>query len=117
MVLVKIYHNPKCSKSCEALDYLITNGYQPEIINYLETPPSLDEVRQLVRQLGIAPSSLIRAPDFTRLGLTPTSDGEQLMGLIVEYPVLLQRPIVIVGDKARIAKPVDVLRDLLPGLK
>ena len=111
---ITIYHNPKCSKSCEALDYLEQHGYQPRVINYLETPPTADDVRRLVKQLGIAPSSLIRAPDFNRLGLAPTNDPEQLIRLIAEHPILLQRPIVVVGERARIARPVEVLHDFLP---
>jgi len=117
MSSITIYHNPKCSKSCEALAYLEAEGYQPRVINYLETPLTVEEIRRLVKQLGIAPSSLIRAPDFTRLGLTPTSDPEELIRLIVEHPILLQRPIVVVGDRARIARPVEVLQGFLPAPK
>jgi arsenate reductase len=113
---VTIYHNPKCAKSCEALDYLQARGYRPRVIDYLETPPTVDELRQLIKQLGIAASSLIRAPDFSRLGLVPTSDSEELIRLIAEHPILLQRPIVVVGDRARIARHVDVLQDFLPAI-
>ena len=114
MSSITIYHNPKCSKSCEALVYIEAAGFQPRVINYLETPLSAEEIRRLVKQLGIAPSSLIRAPDFARLGLAPTSDPEKLIGLIVEHPILLQRPIVVVGDRARIARPAEVLQGFLP---
>ena len=114
MCTITLYHNPKCSKSCEALAYLQSHGYRPRVVNYLETPPTVEEIRLLVKQLGIAPSSLIRAPDFTRLGLAPTSDPEALMALIAKHPILLQRPIVVVGDRARIARPLDVLPGFLP---
>jgi arsenate reductase (glutaredoxin) len=111
---VTIYHNPACQKSQEALEYLESRGYLPRVIHYLETPLAESEVRLLVRQLGISPSSLIRAPDFQRLGLVPTSNPDQLIALIVKHPILLQRPIVVVGDCARIAKPPEVLAGMLP---
>jgi arsenate reductase (glutaredoxin) len=114
MSSITIYHNPKCSKSCEALAYLEAQGHQPRVINYLEFPLTAEEIHKLVQQLGIAPSSLIRAPDFNRLGLSSTSDPNQLITLIAEHPILLQRPIVVVGDRARIARPVDVLQGFLP---
>ena len=114
MDTVTIYHNPTCSKSQEALDYLEARGYRPRIIRYLETPLTESDVRELVRKLGIAPSSLIRAPDFQRLGLTSTGDPDQLIALIVKHPILMQRPIVVVGDRARIAKPPEVLAGFLP---
>lgn len=116
MNTVTIYHNPTCSKSQEALDYLEARGYLPQIVRYLETPPTAPEIRILVRQLGISPSGLIRAPDFQRLGLAPTSDPEKLIALIAKHPILMQRPIVVVGDGARIAKPPEVLAGFLPPL-
>src|SRR5438128_1177320 len=99
---VRIYHNPQCSRSREALDYLRQQGIQPEIIEYLNHPLSVEELRQLIRMLGIAPSSLIRAADFKRLGLQPTSDYEKLLQLLAEHPILMDRPIVVVGNEARI---------------
>jgi arsenate reductase (glutaredoxin) len=114
MSSITIYHNSKCSKSCDALAYLEARGYRPRVINYLETPPTVEEIRLLIKRLGIAPSSLIRAPDFNRLGLATTSDPEELIRLIAEHPILLQRPIVVAGDRARIANRLEVLQDFLP---
>lgn len=111
---VTIYHNANCSKSQEALDYLKAHGYRPRVIEYLKTPPTEAEIRTLVRQLGIAPSSLIRSADFDRLGLAPTSDPDEIIALIAEHPVLMQRPIVVVDERARIAKPAEVLAGFLP---
>ena len=114
MSTITIYHNPKCSKSCEALAYIEAQGHTPCIINYLETPPTVEEIRRLIKQLGIAASSLMRAPDFSRLGLVPTSNSDELVQLIAQHPILLQRPIVVVGERARIARSVHVLREFLP---
>jgi arsenate reductase (glutaredoxin) len=109
---VCIYHNPQCSRSREALDYLRQHGIQPQVVNYLDAPLGVDELRKLVRMLGIAPSSLIRANDFKRLGLQPTSDYEKLLQLLAEHPAIMERPIVVVGGIARIGRPIENLYDL-----
>jgi len=111
---VTIYHNPACSKSQDTLEYLKSCGFRPRIIRYLETPLTKAEIGRLLHQLGIAASSLVRAPDFHRLGLKPTSDPDQLIGLIAKHPVLMQRPIVVVGNRARIATRPDALNGFLP---
>src|SRR6187399_1317521 len=92
---VCIYHNPQCSRSREALEYLHQQGIQPQVIHYLETPLNIDELRKLVRMLGIAPSSLIRTSDFKRLGLQTTSDYDKLLELIAKHPALMERPVVV----------------------
>src|SRR5437588_11301529 len=94
---VRVYHNPQCPRSREALDYLRQLGVQPEVEEYLLNPLSVEEVRQLVRMLGIAPSGLLRAADFKRLGLKPTSDYERLLQRISTHPAVMDRPIVAVG--------------------
>jgi len=111
---VKIYHNPQCSKSREALDYLHERGLKPEVIEYLQTPPTLEELRVLVKMLGVAPSSLVRAKDFQRLGLTPTTNAEEWLALICRHPIIMERPIVVVGDQARVGRPLEKLYDLVP---
>jgi arsenate reductase len=111
---VRIYHNPQCARSREALEYLQQAGIQPEVIEYLVRPLTVEELRRLVRMLGIAPSSLIRASDFKRLNLRPTSDYEKLLQLIAENPVIMDRPIVVVGNEARIGRPVENLNSLFP---
>ena len=109
---VRIYHNPQCARSRDALEYLQQLGVQLDVIEYLVTPLSVEELRQLVRMLGIAPSSLIRAADFKRLGLQPTSDYEKLLQLLAAHPVLMDRPIVVVGSEARIGRPIENLHGL-----
>jgi arsenate reductase len=111
---VRIYHNPQCARSREALEYLEQHGIEHEVIEYLLNPLTIDELRQLVRMLGIAPSSLIRAADFKRLGLTPTSDYEKLLQLLAKHPVIMDRPIIVVGNEARIGRPIENLHGLFP---
>jgi arsenate reductase len=109
---VRIYHNPQCARSREALEYLKQQGVQLEVVEYLQNPLSVEELRQLVRMLGIAPSSLIRVADFKRLDLHPTNDYEKLLQLLAEHPIIMDRPIVVVGDEARIGRPLENLHDL-----
>jgi arsenate reductase (glutaredoxin) len=109
---VRIYHNPACARSREALEYLQQQGIQPEIVEYLENPLGVEELRQLIRMLGMAPSSLIRTADFRRLNLSPTNDYEQLLNLLADHPVIMDRPIVVVGDQARIGRPLENLHEL-----
>src|SRR3954470_2900567 len=109
---VRIYHNPQCARSREALEYLQQQGIQPEVVEYLQNPLSVEELRRLVRMLGIAPSSLIRVADFKRLEVPATDDYEKLLQLLAEHPVIMDRPIVVVGDQARIGRPLENLHDL-----
>lgn len=111
---VRIYHNPQCARSREALEYLKQLGIQPEVVEYLQNPLSVEELRRLVRALGIAPSSLIRVADFKRLDLRPTNDYEKLLQQLADNPVIMDRPIVVVGNVARIGRPLENLHDLFP---
>jgi len=108
----RIYHNPLCIRSREALEFVQQQRIDVEVIEYLKDPPTIDMLRQLIRMLGIAPSSLIRASDFKKLGLQPTSDYDKLLDLIVAHPVLMERPIVVLGDQARIGRPIEILHEL-----
>ena len=111
---VRIYHNPQCARSREALEYLQQHGIEHEVVEYLLNPLGVDELRQLVRMLCIAPSSLIRVADFKRLGLTPTNDYEKLLELLAAHPVLMDRPIIVAGNEARIGRPIENLHGLFP---
>ena len=114
-ILVRLYHNPQCVRSREALEYLRKQGVPLEVVEYLKQPLNVEQLRQLVRMLGIAPSSLIRVSDFKRLGLAPTNDYEKLLELIAEHPVLMERPIVVCGSEARIGRPLENLHGLFGG--
>ncbi len=109
---VRIYHNPQCARSREALEYLKQQGIQFEVVEYLENPLSVEELRQLVRMLGIAPSSLIRVADFKRLNLRATNDYEKLLQQLADNPVIMDRPIVVAGNRARIGRPLENLHEL-----
>src|SRR3954464_4292316 len=109
---VGLYHIPQCARSREALEYLQQHGIEHEVVEYLLNPLTVEELRQLLRMMCIAPSSLIRAADFKRLGLTPTSDYEKLLELLAANPVIMDRPIVVAVPAARIGRPIENLHGL-----
>jgi len=108
---LQIYHNPHCSKSREALALLIERGLRPEVIEYLNTPPSLVDLQILQQRLGLPARDMLRngEDDFTQLGLTETA----LLEAIAQQPKLLQRPIVVNGTRAVIARPPELALTVL----
>jgi arsenate reductase len=111
-----IYHNPNCSKSRETLQILNDKNSQPKIIEYLNEPPTAQELRQIITMLGIAPRELLRTGEqiYIDAKLADNSlDDEQIIQAICQYPVLLQRPIVISGNKAVIGRPPAKVLDII----
>lgn len=113
---MKLYHNTRCSKSRGALQLLNERGIEPEIVYYLETPPSPAELRELLRMLGIGPRALMRTsePEYAALGLDdPALDDAQLVAALAAHPRLIERPVFVHGDRAVIARPPERVLDLL----
>ena len=110
-----IYHNPRCRKSRETLEIIRKNDVEPEIILYLEQPPNSEEIRDLVRLLGIPPEELVRKTEaiykeqFKGRDLTE----EEWIEALSTYPKLMERPIVVEGDKAVIGRPPENVMALL----
>jgi arsenate reductase len=103
-----IYHNPNCSKSRETLQILEDHQLTPEIINYLENPPSRQELAGIVEMLGISVRELMRDTEagYQDAGLDDDSlNDHELLAAICEDPVLMQRPVVIAGDRAVLGRP------------
>jgi arsenate reductase len=103
-----IYHNPSCSKSRETLQILLDNNRQPEIIEYLDQPPSKQELSSIIKMLGISSRQLLRTtePEYRDAELDDESiSDEQIIEAICENPPLMQRPIVVHGNKAIIGRP------------
>ncbi len=110
MEAIKIYHNPQCSKSRAALALLEENEVSPEIVYYLETPPDVDELKQLLQKLGMKIQDIIRTSEaeYDELGLDDSSLSEEIIfDFVSKHPKLLQRPIVVQGNKAIIARPPE----------
>ena len=113
---IAIYHNPRCSKSRQTLELLRNQGIEPTIIEYLKTPPSIDELKAVIKALDIAPRDLLRKGEaiYKELGLHDSNPSDEaLIQAMVTHPVLIERPIVIRGDKAAIGRPPESVLNLL----
>ena len=113
---VTIYYNPRCSKSRATLELLQEKGIEPEIIEYMDTPPDIDTLKKLVEMLGITPRELMRRHEqvFKDAGLDdPTFTDDELLEAISQCPSLLERPIVVNGDKAAMGRPPETVLDIL----
>lgn len=114
--MITIYHNPRCSKSREALTLLEQHGAPFNVIDYLKTPLCTHAIAVLVKQLGGSARQLLREKEaeYQTLGVAdPTLTEEQLVAIIAAHPRLLERPIVVVNDKAAIGRPLDNIQALL----
>jgi arsenate reductase len=111
----KIYHNPRCSKSRASLSLLEAHGLDIDIVEYLATPPTADEIRDLLARLGLEAADVVRTGEsaFRESGLTLESSPDQLIALMAREPIVLERPIVVVGDSARIGRPPESVLELL----
>lgn len=112
---VKIWHNPRCSKSRATLAILVENGVEPEIMDYQATPPSADELRRVIAALGIKAIDLVRTGEaaFKESGLDKDSDEAALIAAMLETPKLIERPVVLKGNKAAIGRPPESVLDIL----
>lgn len=111
-----IYHNPRCSKSRATLALLQERGFTPKIVEYLQTPPSATELRTIVRKLGIKPEALVRKGEEvykTRYAGKTLTDAQWIEAL-AENPILIERPIVVAGDRAAIGRPPENVLAILP---
>jgi arsenate reductase len=116
MATYTLYHNPRCSKSRQTLALLQENGIQPEIIEYLTSPPSLAALQQLQQLLGVAALQMLRTKEqvFAELGLDKHGlTDTQLLQAAAANPILLERPIVVCGDRAVIGRPPENALELL----
>ncbi|MCB1320139.1 MAG: arsenate reductase (glutaredoxin) [Leptospiraceae bacterium] len=113
--MLKIYHNPRCSKSRETLKLLEAQGVKPEIVEYLKTPPSAEELKTIVRKLGVKPEALIRKKEtiFKEKYAGKNMSDDQWIQAIVKDPVLLERPIVVTGKKAAVGRPPENVLKIL----
>ena len=111
-----IYHNPKCSKSRATLALLIENKIEPDIIEYLDNPPTGHQLKRILSLLNYQPIDLIRRGEdvFSALNLDgPTTTEDQLVSAMIANPILIERPIVLCGNRAIIGRPPEQVLDLL----
>lgn len=115
---VTIYHNPRCSKSRATLALLQARGIEPEVVDYLKTPPSAATLTRLLSLLNLSPRALMRTKEaaYADSGAADESLSQAaLIELMVAHPVLIERPIVVVGDaRAAIGRPPENVLAILP---
>jgi arsenate reductase (glutaredoxin) len=114
---ISIYHNSKCSKSRETLKLLRDRGIEPEIINYLTVPPTAKGLSNILTKLGIEARNLVRfkEAEANKLGISPSDkrSEEEWVKLMIENPILIERPIVIASDRAVIGRPPENVLKLI----
>lgn len=112
---VTIYHNPRCSKSRQTLALLQENGIEPTIIEYLKTPPSATELENILVKLGREPMELMRKGEdaFKAHVKDRNLSRGELIACMVEHPILIERPIVLNGDKAALGRPPESVLAIL----
>ena len=106
---VTIYHNPRCSKSRATLALLEENGVTPNIVEYLKDAPSADELKSILKKLGLSPREIMRKGEDTykQLKLADETSDDALIKAMAENPILIERPIVVKGNKAAIGRPPE----------
>ena len=115
MKKITIWHNPKCSKSREALSLLEEQECEKEIIRYLESNPSKEEIKTILGMLGVSAREMMRTKEeiYKELELKNETNEERLIEAMVAHPRLIERPIVIQNSKAIIARPPELLKEFL----
>lgn len=113
---VTIYHNPKCSKSRQTLELLIKQGIKPVLNEYLNNPPTAEEIKEILRKLDYAPRDLMRKKEtaYTLHNLDdPSLSNDALIKFMIKYPILIERPIVLANEKAAIGRPPEQVLKIL----
>ncbi|GAB4356599.1 MAG: arsenate reductase (glutaredoxin) [Methylohalobius crimeensis] len=111
-----IYHNPRCSKSRGALQLLRERGIEPKIVEYLKTPPSREELEDILTKLNLEPRDLMRKKEkpYRELALdNPELGREALISAMLEHPILIERPIVVAEDRAALGRPPEKILEIL----
>ena len=114
---ITIYHNPECGTSRNTLAMIRQSGQDPEIIEYLKTPPSREILVRLIAAMGITPRELLRekGTPYAELGLVdPKWSDDQLIDFMMAHPILINRPIVVTPLGARLCRPSEAVLDILP---
>ena len=110
-----LYHNPRCSKSRTTLALLQEHGVEPEIVLYLDNPPGAAELRELLGKLGLRADQLVRRGEdaYKERGLDRTSTEDELVAAMAAEPRLIERPILVCGDRAVLGRPPENALQLL----
>ena len=112
---MKIYHNTRCSKSRCALDWLIENEFDVDVVDYIKNPIDKEELKNILNHLQIAPLELIRKneTEYKEFISGKNLDDDEIISIMVAHPKLIERPIVLFGKQAVVARPLEKLIDAL----
>ena len=111
-----IYHNPKCGTSNNVLGILRDEGIEPEVIEYLKTPPSREKLKELIGRMGVSPRDVLRqkGTPYDELALgNPSLTDDQLIDAMMEHPILINRPIVVTSKGVKLCRPSETVREIL----
>ena len=114
---IVIYHNPKCGTSRNTLAMIRQSGEEPEVVEYLKSPPSRERLAQLIRLMSIRPRDLLRrkGTPYEELGLDDAKwSDDQIIDFMIAHPILINRPIVVTSKGARLCRPSEAVLDILP---
>ena len=112
---IQIWHNPKCSKSRAAIELLENKSINANVVEYLKQIPTKEQIKDVLKKLKISAKELLRTSEdvYKELNLNQIDDEETLIDFMVKNPILIERPIIIKGDKAVIARPIENLSELI----
>ena len=116
---VTIYHNPLCGTSRNTLAMIRASGVEPEVVEYLKTPPNREKLTELIVRMEITPRELLREKEvlYVSLGLSDSSlSDEDLIGAMLQHPILMNRPIVVTAKGAKLCRPSELVFTLLENL-
>lgn len=113
--MITIYHNPRCGKSRECLAFIQNSNLEYEIVKYLDNPLSFEELSDIIQKLNIEPIALIRTNEsiWKENFKSKNLSNQQIIQTMVDFPILMERPIAVKGSKAVIARPFDKINDIL----
>lgn len=112
---IEIWHNPQCSKSRNAMELLEAKGLNTSVIKYLENVPTKEQIKAVLKKLNMKASQILRTGEdiYKELNLKEIDDEDKLIEIMIKHPILIERPIIIKGEIAVIARPIENLEELL----
>jgi len=111
---IRIYHNPRCTKSRQTLELLRQKGVEPEIVEYLKTPYTAAQLKTLLGQLKLTAKALVRKKEAAEAGVDPAKLSEdELIAAMAKHPIIVERPIVVSGGKAALGRPPEKVLEVL----
>jgi arsenate reductase len=112
---ITIYHNPRCGKSRAALAILAEHGVEPVVVEYVKNPPTIDDLRAILKKLGMTAGQIVRKGEdiYREKFSSKAMSDEQWLDALVQYPVLIERPIVIKDNRALVGRPPEKVLELL----